>query len=57
MQLLAANVFFPNEIDSLPAATAMQLLAANVMNPNEIDVSLDEISGLDEIVQDLVGRL
>ena len=54
MRLTACLLLLPV---CLPAATAMQLLAANVMNPNEIDVSLDEISGLDEIVQDLVGRL
>lgn len=32
-----------------------QLLVGNVINPADIDVSLEDVSGLDHIVQDLVG--
>lgn len=31
-----------------------ELLVANVINPADIDVSLEDVSGLDHIVQDLV---
>ena len=33
----------------------MQLLAANVMNPAHIDVVIDEVNGLDHIVEELVS--
>lgn len=39
-------------------AAATQLLAAQVMNPNHIDIRLEDVSGLEHIVEDLVrGRL
>ncbi len=32
----------------------IQLLAANVINPQHIDVTVEEVNGLDDIVQELV---
>jgi len=34
-----------------------QLLAANVMNPEHIDVSMDDVSGLDDIVRELEEKV
>ena len=36
-----------------PSAVA-QLLAANVVNPIHIDVTMEEVNGLDHIVEELV---
>ncbi len=36
----------------LPAC--LQLLAVNVMNPKYIDVSIEDVSGLDDIVREMV---
>ena len=34
--------------------SAAQLLAANVVNPIHIDVTMEEVNGLDHIVEELV---
>ena len=35
----------------------LQLLAANVVNPIHIDVTMEEVNGLDHIVEELVRAL
>lgn len=40
-----------------PLRAAVQLLAANVMNPRNIDVEIEDVSGLDEMVQELVRQV